>query len=106
MRGRAEQGQGGHQGEDREDQQADSIQHDGSKLPVVDDERFLFAGLDCLSDQPGQLTLEQQCSAVEGSGILGRIKNFGGKFAYFGGNFDFMGAFFILAHPVDKIRNH
>ena len=54
MRGRAEQGQGGHQGEDREDQQADSVQYDGRELPVVDDERFLFAGLDCLSDQPEQ----------------------------------------------------
>ena len=54
MRGRGEEGQGGHQGEDREDQQADSVQHDGRELPVVDDERFLFTGLDCLSDQPGQ----------------------------------------------------
>ena len=54
MRGRAEQGQGGHQGEDREDQQTDAVQHDGRELPVVDDEGFLFIVLDCLSDQPGQ----------------------------------------------------
>ena len=54
MRRRAEQGQGGHQGEDREDQQTDAVQHDGRELPVVDDERFLFTGLDCLSNQPGQ----------------------------------------------------
>ena len=54
MGGRGEQGQGGHQGEDREDQQADSVQHDCCELPVVDDERFLFTVFDCLSDQPGQ----------------------------------------------------
>ena len=55
--GRAEQGQGGHQGEDREDQQADSVQHDCCELPVVDDQRFRFTRLDCLSDQPGQCTV-------------------------------------------------
>ena len=52
VRGRGEEGQGGHQGEDREDEQTDAVQHDGRELPVVDDQRFLFTGLDCLSDQP------------------------------------------------------
>ena len=60
MGGRAEQGQGGHQREDREDEEAHSVQHDGRELPVVDDERLLLAGLDCLGDHPQLLQYQGQ----------------------------------------------
>ena len=72
MWGGGEEGEGGHQGEGREGQQAHAVQDDRGELPVGHHQGLLLTGLDVVRDDPELLQYEGQLPGgrhVGGGGV-------------------------------------